>query len=336
MPREGILFILVGPSGAGKNTLMKRVQDQLGDLPQLPTATTRAMRPGEKEGREHRFVTHDQFQELIDTDALIEYQPVHMGELYGTPRQTVEDAITAGQDLIADIEFLGAGKIYEAYPNNTVLIFVTPSSLDILARRIRQRGNHSPDEQINRLERAKFEMTFAPRCQHLILNDILEPAAEHLRQIIKSERIRRRGDPAGNPFVLARPFCHAAVAALLVQDGKLLAQSDSLDTHLPIFPIEDKTQAPHEVLQRQIRQALHPAISVEAILDDRFDFVAPHHVAIATIPNNNYLYFYYKCLYPGLDPSELPGWDWHPITALNLPPALDELVSSVPTPQDFV
>lgn len=336
MPREGILFILIGPSGAGKNTLMKRVQEQLGDLAQLPTATTRAMRPGEQEGREHRFVTHEQFQDLIDTDALIEYQPVHMGDLYGTPRQTVEDAITSGRDLIADIEFLGAGKIYEAHPDNTVLVFVTPSSLDILARRISQRGNLSPEERVNRLERAKFEMTFAPQCQHLILNDILEPAAEHLRQIVISERIRRRGDPAGSPHVLVRPFCHAAVAALLVHDGKLLAQSDSLDTHLPIFPIEDKTQPPHEVLQRQIREALHPAISVEAILDDRFDFVAPHHVALATIPNNNYLYYYYRCRFPGLDPSALPGWDWHPVSVLNLPPALDELVGPVAPSQDFV
>ncbi len=332
MPREGILFILIGPSGAGKNTLMKRVQEQLGSLSQLPTATTRAMRPGEQEGREHHFVSHEQFQELIDSGALIEYQPVHMGELYGTPRRTVEDAIRAGQDLIADIEFLGAGQISEAYPHNTVLIFVTPSSLDILAQRIRQRGNHSAEERANRLERAKFEMTFAPQCQYLILNDILEPAAEHLYQIIESERFRRRGDPTGDPRVLVRPHCHAAVVALLVHDGTLLARIDSSGAHLPSFPVEDVTQAPHDVLQREIRRTLHPNIRVEAILDDRFEFVAPHHVAMATIPNDNYLYFYYRCLYEGFDPSELPGWDWQPVTALNLPPALDELVIAVPTP----
>jgi guanylate kinase len=90
MPRESILFILIGPSASGKNTLMKRVQEQIADLPQLPTYTTRKKRPGEREGREHYFVSRAKFKDRIIFDAMIEYQKVHMGDFYGTPRRDAE------------------------------------------------------------------------------------------------------------------------------------------------------------------------------------------------------------------------------------------------------
>jgi len=318
MPGEGLLFILVGPSGAGKNTLMKRVQEQLGDLPQLATATTRPKREGEQEGCEHRFVSRAQFQAMIDAGALIEYQPVHVGDLYGTPRKAVEDALYAGTDLVADIEFLGAAKIHEAFPQNTILIFVTPSNLDILAERIQQRGNVTPQELADRLERAKFEMTFAPKCDYLILNDIVEPAAEHLRQIVVSERIRRRGRRVDHFRVVEPPVFHASVTALLQYEDKLLLRRDTKSGPLPTFPITDHDTRPHEVLRQKIRQTLGQDVDIEAISDERFDFVAPHHVALAAIPHDVYLYFYYKCLHRSSYPLEIPGWEWKPLSTLNL------------------
>jgi guanylate kinase len=138
MSRQGILFILVGPSAAGKNTLIRRVQQQLRDLSQLATATTREPRDDEVEGREHHFVTKDAFQKLIDAGALIEYTPVHMDDWYGTPRQTVEDALHTGQDLIADIEFLGATQIHAAYPAGY------PARADPAARRPQSSGHRQP------------------------------------------------------------------------------------------------------------------------------------------------------------------------------------------------
>jgi guanylate kinase len=330
MPGEGILFILVGPSGAGKNTLMKRVQEQLGDLPQLATATTRERREGEEEGREHQFVSRDRFQELIDTNALIEFQPVHVGDLYGTPRKTVENALNAGNDLVADIEFLGATKIQEAFPQNTVLIFVTPSNLDLLAQRIRQRGNITPEALADRLERAKFEMTFAPKCDYLILNDIVEPAAEHLRQIVVSERVRRRGGRLDHFQAIERPVFHASVIALLRFGDKLLLRGDSMNKQLPTFPITDHSRLPHEVLQQKISQTLGQEVDIEAISDERFDFVAPHHVTMAAIPHDVYLYFYYKCTYRSACPIDLPGWEWEPLSSLNLPATLNELTLTSP------
>jgi guanylate kinase len=327
MSLEGILFILVGPSGAGKNTLMKRVQRQLDDLPQLPTATTRAKRDDEEEGREHHFVSREAFQHLIDTGALIEYQPVHMGDLYGTPRRTVEQALGAGRDLIADIEVLGASKIYDAYPDNTVLIFVTPSRLDTLAERIRQRGGISHKAAANRLERAKFEMTFAPKCHYLILNDIVEPAVEHLRQIVVSERCRRRAKMDNTSGILARPVFHSAAVGLIQHADQLLMRVNSVSDELPTFPITDHTQLPHEVLKQALQETLSYSVNIDAISDKRFDFIAPHYVTMASIPQDVYLYFYYRCTQSPQESVSAPGWAWRPIADLRLPSAIKKLVT---------
>lgn len=323
MPREGILFILVGPSAAGKNTLMKNVQEQLDDLPQLATATTRKIRKGEKPGREHHFVTRKKFQKLIDTNALIEYTPVHMDDWYGTPRVDVEQATHTGQDLIADIEFLGATKIYEAYPNHTVLIFVTPSRLDTLPERIRQRGGLSRRAIANRVERAKFEMTFAPKCHYLILNDIIEPAVEHLRQVIVSERRRRQGETAS----LVKPVFHSAAVGLIQHADHLLVRANTIGYELPTFPISDPASLPHEVLQQAVKENLGVSVSIEAISDKRFDFIAPRHVTLAAIPQDVYLYYYYKTSQPDHTLSLPPGWAWQPVTDLYLPSAIKRVVT---------
>jgi guanylate kinase len=323
MSLDGILFILVGPSGAGKNTLMKRVQAQLGDLAQLTTATTRAPRDDEVEGREHYFVTKEEFQRRIEANALIEYTPVHMNDWYGTPRDDVENALKAGRDLIADIEFLGASEIQEAYPDNTVLIFVTPSRLDTLAERIRQRGGLSRKAIANRFERAKFEMTFAPKCHYLILNDIVEPAVEHLRQVIVSERSRR----AGRPLLLAKPVLHSAAVGLIQRADHLLVQANSIGYELPTFPITDHTRLPHENLEQAIRETLGYGVSIEALSDKRFNFTAPHYVTLASIPRDVYLYFYYRCRPQLQEIIEKPGWTWRPLTELHLPSAIKKLVT---------
>lgn len=328
MPGQGILFILVGPSGAGKNTLMKPAQKHFDDLPQLPTVTTRSPRSGEQEGREHRFVSHDEFQALIQTGALIEYQNVHMDDYYGTPRQVVEEAFGADHDLIADIDCLGAEKIRAAYPHNTVLIFVSPSNLDILAERIRQRGGITPEELANRLERARFEMTSAPRCNYLIINDLVEPAVEHLRRIVLSERHYRREVPVDPDCLLKRPVFHSQAVALLQRGGKLLTRADAEGIKLPTFPVEDPTHSSHEVLQQKVQAALGREVLVEALQDERFDEVAPNHVALAAIPPGDaYLYFYHKCTFLLSDPVIPPGWEWHSPNKLKLPAMLTELLT---------
>jgi guanylate kinase len=321
---DGILFILVGPSGAGKNTLMKYVQTQLGDLKQLATFTTRSPRDNEQEGREHYFVTKDEFQRQIDIGALIEYTPVHMNNWYGTPCRDVQEAIRAGRDLIADIEPLGATQVHAAYPHNTVLIFVIPSRLELLEERILQRGGVTPEELANRLERARFEMTFAPKCHYLILNDLVEPAAEHLRQVIVSERQRRRGNrdlPA-----LLPPTFHSTTIGLVRQGDALLVHVNSAGDDLPTFPITHPAHWPHEALQQALQARMGCAVTIDKSADKRFDFPPPHYVSIAAIPQDVYLYFYYQCALAAPEAALVGDWAWRPLADLSLPTAIKKLV----------
>lgn len=328
MPHQGTLFILVGPSGAGKNTLMKRVQARLGDLPQLATVTTRAIRPGEQEGREHRFVSHDEFQRLIQQNALLEYQQVHMNDLYGTPRATVEDAIRADRDLIADIEFLGADQVYQAFPDHTVLIFVTPSRLDLLAERIQKRGDISPEVLQNRLHRARFEMTFALRCHYLVLNDELAPATTQLWQIITGERACRRPSPGTPATAAGGHTIRGSVSALVRAADRLLVRATPDAGTLPTFPVIDPAILPHETLKTRLTDALGASVIVGAISDSRFDFVAPDYVTIAAPPPDARLHFYYTCHVAGGQRLEFAGWEWRPLDTLNLPAGLRDAALS--------
>jgi guanylate kinase len=316
MPREGILFILVGPSGAGKTTLLQRVQRQFDNLTQLATMTTRGKREGEEEGREHWFISHAEFLKMIDEDDLVEWQQVHLKDLYGTPRQTVEDAIHGEHDLIADIEFLGAGKVHAAYPEHTVLIFVTPSSLDILMERILRRGAISPEALTNRLERAKFEMTFAPRCDYVLLNDDVDDAAAQLHEIILNERILHRNH---------RHTVHTTVTAVIHHgDHLLLREPDKL----PSFQIDEEArqQLPHEALQSRLQTAFGQAVTIEALSDSRFNFVAPNYIDIKAAPPEIHVNYYYKCSFP--EPLTIPGWEWYPSSSLNLPANVGDFVIS--------
>lgn len=187
---NGLVFALVGPSGVGKNTLMGTALAHVSDLRQLPTATTRARREGEQEGREHFFLSRAAFQDLIDSGKLLEHQVVH-DQWYGIIRETVETAINNRQDLIADIEVLGAAILQHEYPENAVLVFIAPPTRQDLEARIRQRGNASEEEIARRLQRVDFEMQYTSTSDYLIVNDDLDRAASDLIAVITAERCRR-------------------------------------------------------------------------------------------------------------------------------------------------
>lgn len=184
---RGRIFALVGPGGAGKNTLMKMVLPRIDKLTQLATATTRTIRPGEQEGREHLFVDLDTFNRWIAENKLVEWQEVHPGKFYGVPRAPLEAAFSEGRDLIADIEIDGAKRIFEAYPDNTVLIFIAAPSLAVLEQRMRDRGESDEGVSI-RMARAEREMAFAMNCQVYIVNDNQTHAADALEQAILKVR----------------------------------------------------------------------------------------------------------------------------------------------------
>lgn len=181
--------MLVGPPGAGKNALMNVVLQRVSRLRQLPTATTRNQRPTETQGREHLFVSPDEFQRMIDEEELVESQPVH-NHMYGTPRATLEKAFAVEDDLMADIDVKGAEQLRNSYPDNTVLIFIRPSSVEVLAQRMEERGENAEEIDL-RLRRVAMELQFAPQCDYLITNDDFDSAAATLGGIVLAEFSRR-------------------------------------------------------------------------------------------------------------------------------------------------
>jgi guanylate kinase len=203
---RGLFFVFVGPGGTGKNTLMNIMKERHPELQQLATATTRAMRLGEQQGRERLFVSEERFREMIANNELLEYQEVTQGRFYGMPRASVDNALDNGQNLVADIEVRGAKVLLEEYPDDAVIIYVTVSGdteeeqLEKLKERMLQRLDHEPTEKdwklINqRLKRAlDLEFPFAKICENIIINDNLELAAEQVDKIIRQQIAERAGE----------------------------------------------------------------------------------------------------------------------------------------------
>ncbi|MCC7446907.1 MAG: guanylate kinase [Anaerolineae bacterium] len=194
-PCQGVLFVLVGPSGVGKNETMKGVLAKVPRLRQFPTMTTRPMRVNEQQGVQHFFVSPEEFRRLIAEGALVEYQEVYKDKYYGTPRQHLQDTFDAASAVIADIEVVGADKVKAAFPDRVVTIFIAPPSLADLEKRIRHRGETekiSEEEIKERLDRAPFELSYARRCDYCVINDTLAQTVDAVTAIIVQE-LHRRG-----------------------------------------------------------------------------------------------------------------------------------------------
>lgn len=185
---QGLLIVLVGPAGVGKNAIMHRTLDAFSRLHQMPTATTRAPREGEQEGREHWFVSIETFQHMVADDALIEHQEVYPGKFYGTPRHQIEAALLQDRQwLIADIDITGAANLRKAFPHSTVLIFIEPPDLATLDTRMHARGQETEEEIRIRLARAPHELAFAAQCDYRIVNRNLDLAAAQVIDIVRTE-----------------------------------------------------------------------------------------------------------------------------------------------------
>lgn len=190
MDKKGILIVVSGFSGAGKGTIMKELLKKYEQKYALSvSATTRAPRPGETEGREYFFRSVEEFEKMIAKEELIEYAK-YVDNYYGTPRAYVEEQLDAGKDVILEIEIQGALKVKEKFPQ-TLLLFVTPPSAAELKRRLVGRGTETPEVIENRMKRAAQEAEYMERYDYLIVNDVLEECVEEMHQIIQGEH--RRG-----------------------------------------------------------------------------------------------------------------------------------------------
>lgn len=185
---KGILIVVSGFSGAGKGTLMKALLERYTNYALSISATTRSPRESEEEGISYFFKTKEQFEKMIAQEELIEYA-TYVGNYYGTPRAYVEKQLENGYDVILEIEMQGALKVKEQFPE-TLLLFVTPSSIADLKARLVGRGTESEEVIHSRLEQAKKEIEALPKYDYLIVNDDLDVCVEEMHRIIQGEHNR--------------------------------------------------------------------------------------------------------------------------------------------------
>lgn len=198
--RRGLLLVISSPSGAGKTSLSRRLAERHPEIELSISATTRAPRPGETDGREYHFVTGAKFNAQAAAGRFLESAEVHE-HLYGTPRAPVEAHLAAGRDMLFDIDWQGAAAIHEALPADTVRLFILPPSLDALAKRLHGRAQDSDEVIARRLARARDEIAHWVEYEYVIVNDDFEHAYAAIEDIYRAERQRRSRNPWLTEFV---------------------------------------------------------------------------------------------------------------------------------------
>ncbi len=186
--KKGKTFIVSGPSGVGKSTVLHQLLNGRNDLYFSVSATTRPAREGEINGVHYHFLDVDTFQRWIAEDQFLEYAE-YVGNFYGTPKRYVDEAMEAGKDVILDIEIQGALQVAAKRPE-TVRIFIAPPSWGELERRLSSRGTDSQEKIQERLIRAKVEFQTAHTYDYFVINDSVENAARELEAIMTAEHCR--------------------------------------------------------------------------------------------------------------------------------------------------
>ena len=188
MTTKGKTFIVSGPSGVGKSTVLKALLEKRPDLYFSVSATTRSPRPGELDGIHYHFMDVDSFRKWIAMDQFLEYAE-YVGNFYGTPKRYVDEAMAQGKDVILDIEVQGALQVIGKRPD-TVRIFIAPPSWDALEQRLTGRGTDSPEKIQKRLVRAKVELQTADTYDYFVINDTVENAVREINAIMLAEHCR--------------------------------------------------------------------------------------------------------------------------------------------------
>ena len=188
MEKRGKTFIISGPSGVGKSTVLCALFEGRDDLYFSVSATTRAPRPTEKPDVDYHFIEAETFRQWIEDGEFLEYAE-YVGNFYGTPKKFVDAAMAEGKDVILDIEIQGATQVHELRPD-VVRIFIAPPSWEELERRLTARGTDSPEKVQKRLLRAKVELENAGHSDYFVINDPVDNAVAELRAIMLAEHCR--------------------------------------------------------------------------------------------------------------------------------------------------
>ena len=186
MEKKGLLIVISGFSGAGKGTLVRALLQKYQEYALSVSMTTRAPRPGERDGIEYFFTDKEHFEETIRQDGLVEYA-AYCGNYYGTPKAYVEEQLAAGKNVILEIEIQGALKIKEKFPES-LLIFLTPPSAGELKKRLEGRGTETQEVIEKRLARAVEESEGVEAYDYIVVNDDLEECVEEVHRLVDAAR----------------------------------------------------------------------------------------------------------------------------------------------------
>ena len=201
MARKGLLLILSSPSGAGKSTLTRMLMGWDATMRFSVSATTRAPRPGEEDGREYYFRSRAEFEAMVADNQMLEHAEV-FGNLYGTPRGPVEEAMREGRDTVFDIDWQGGQQIRNsALGRDVVSIFVLPPSIAELDRRLNDRAQDSAEVIAGRMAKSRDEISHWAEYDYVLINDDLNATFAHLQTILQTERMRRDRQPGLADFV---------------------------------------------------------------------------------------------------------------------------------------
>ena len=198
--RRGLLLILSSPSGAGKSTLSRMLMTWDPTMRFSVSATTRAPRPGEEDGREYYFRSRTEFEAMVKAGDMLEHAEV-FGNLYGSPRGPVEAAMKAGTDTVFDIDWQGGQQVKQAMRDDVVSIFILPPSIAELERRLRSRAQDSDEVIAGRMAKSQSEISHWAEYDYVIVNHDIDKAFNQLTTILEAERLRRARQPALSDFV---------------------------------------------------------------------------------------------------------------------------------------
>ncbi|MEZ5765323.1 MAG: guanylate kinase [Xanthobacteraceae bacterium] len=200
LERRGLMFVLSSPSGAGKTTLARELIAKVSGLQMSVSVTTRAMRPGEVEGRDYYFIDKQRFDAMVKGDELLEHAPV-FDYFYGTPRAPVEAALAAGNDVLFDIDWQGTQQLREKASDDVVSVFILPPSAADLEKRLHTRAQDSDEVIRGRMSRASHEMSHWAEYDYIVINRSIEEAFGEVKSILKAERLKRNRRSGLTAFV---------------------------------------------------------------------------------------------------------------------------------------
>ncbi|MBO4419478.1 MAG: guanylate kinase [Oscillospiraceae bacterium] len=186
--KKGRLIVISGPSGVGKGTVVKALMERDPQVKLSVSATTRPIRPNEVDGVHYYFISHEEFEKMIDEDRFLEHAQ-YVGNRYGTPEEPVNQMLESGFDVILEIEVQGGLQVMQRRPD-AISIFIVAPSFEILGGRLRGRGDTDEEKVLMRLQQARMEYLVAPQYQYIVVNDRLEDAVSDVQSILRAEALK--------------------------------------------------------------------------------------------------------------------------------------------------